>query len=57
VRDLLITGPEQLHAQLCPLSTTKRVAHLAATHPGAGADPAIATRRLVHLARRYQPHR
>ena len=47
LRDLLITGPEELHAQLWPLSTTKRVAHLAATHPGASADPAIATRRAL----------
>jgi transposase len=51
----LITGPDELHAQLWPLSTAKRVAQLAAAHPGAGGDPAIATRRaLWHLARRYQ---
>jgi transposase len=55
LRDLLITGPDELHAQLWPLSTAKRVAHLAASHPGADGDPATATHRaLWHLARRHQ---
>jgi hypothetical protein len=55
LRDLLITGPDELRAQLFPLSTVKRVARLAAAHPGHGDDPATATRRaLWHLARRYQ---
>jgi hypothetical protein len=34
LRDLLITAPEELHAGLCSLSTAKRLARLAATHPG-----------------------
>ena len=55
LRDLLITGPDELRAQLFPLSTVKRLARLAAAHPGPGDDPATATRRaLWHLARRYQ---
>jgi transposase len=55
LRDLLVTAPDELHAQLHPLSTAKRVAHLAAQQPGGGADPASATRRaLWHLARRYR---
>jgi transposase len=54
LRDLLVTAPEELHAQLYPLSTAKRVAHLVAQQPGRGADPASATRRaLCHLARRH----
>jgi transposase len=55
LRDLLVTAPEELRAELYPLSTAKRVAYLVAQQPGSGADPASATRRaLCHLARRHQ---
>jgi transposase len=55
LRDLLVTAPEELHAQLYPLPTAKRVAQLVAQQPGNGADPASATRRaLCHLARRHR---
>jgi transposase len=55
LRDLVVTGPDQLRAQLHPLSTAKRVARLAASQPDHGADPAAATHRaLWYLARRYQ---
>jgi transposase len=55
LRDLLVTAPEELHAELYPLSTAKRVARLAAQQPAGGADPASATRRaLCHLAHRHQ---
>jgi transposase len=55
LRDLLVTAPEELRAQLYPLSTAKRVAHLVAQQPPSGADPASATRRaLCHLARRHR---
>ena len=55
LRDLIVTAPDQLRAQLQPLSTATRVAHLAASQPAHGADPAAATHRaLWHLARRYQ---
>ena len=54
LRDLLVSAPEELHAQLYPLSTAKRVAYLVAQQPSGGADPASATRRaLCHLARRH----
>jgi transposase len=55
LRDLLVTAPEPLRAQLYPLSTAKRVALLVAQPPAGGLDPTSATRRaLWHLARRYQ---
>ena len=55
LRDLLVTAPEELHAELYPLATAQRVARLVAQQPGGGADPATATRRaLWHLARRHQ---
>jgi transposase len=55
LRDLLVTAPEELRAQLYPLSTTRRVAALAAERPSHGGDPGTATRRaLWYLARRYQ---
>jgi transposase len=55
LRDLLVTAPDELRAQLSPPSTAKRVARLAAQQPAAGGDPASATRRaLWHLARRCQ---
>jgi len=55
LRDLLVTAPEELRAELYPLPTARRVAALTAQHPGHGADPHTATRRaLWHLARRYQ---
>jgi transposase len=55
LRDLLVTAPEELHAELYRLSTTKRVQRLVAQQPDGGADPASATHRaLWHLARRHQ---
>ena len=55
LRDLLVTAPEELHTQLYPLSTAKRVQRLVAQQPAGGADPASATHRaLCHLARRHQ---
>ena len=45
LRDLLVTASEELHAELYPLSTAKRVQRLAAQQPSGGADPASATRR------------
>jgi transposase len=55
LRDLLVTAPETLHAELYPLSTAKRVQRLVAQQPPGGADPASATcRALWHLARRHQ---
>jgi transposase len=55
LRDLLVTAPDELRAQLHPCSTAQRVAQLAAQQPGAGGDPASATRRaLWSVARRYQ---
>jgi transposase len=57
LRDLLVSAPEELRAELYLLSTAKRVAHLVAQQPGPGpgADPASATRRaLCHLARRHR---
>lgn len=55
VRDLLVTAPEPLRAELYQLSTAKRVRRLVAQQPAGGADPASATRRaLWHLARRHQ---
>jgi transposase len=55
LRDLLVTAPEELHAELHRLSTARRVQRLVAGKPAGGADPASATRRaLWHLARRYQ---
>jgi transposase len=55
LRDLLVTAPEELHAELYPLPTAKRVQRLAAQQPSGGADPASATRRaLCHLAHRHQ---
>jgi transposase len=55
LRDLLVTAPDTLRAQLYPLPTAKRVAQLAAQHPSHGGDPATATRRaLWYLARRHQ---
>lgn len=51
LRDLLVTAPEELHTQLYPLSTAKRVQRLVAEQPAGGADPASATHRaLCHLA-------
>jgi transposase len=47
--------PEELHTQLYPLSTAKRVQRLVAQQLAGGADPASATHRaLCHLARRHQ---
>ena len=55
LRDLLVTAPEELRAQLYPLPTTQRVDQLTTQQPRAGADPAAATHRaLWSLARRYQ---
>ena len=55
LRDLLVSAPEELHAELYPLSTAKRVQRLVTQQPPGGADPAAATRRaLYHLARRHQ---
>lgn len=55
LRDLLVTAPEGLRAQLHPLPTARRVAALTAQQPRHNADPAAATHRaLWHLARRYQ---
>jgi transposase len=55
LRDLLVTAPEELRAQLYSLPTAQRVAALTAQHPGHGTDPHTATHRaLWHLARRYQ---
>jgi transposase len=55
LRDLLVSAPEELRAELYPLPTAKRVQRLVAQSPPGGADPASATRRaLWHLARRYQ---
>ncbi len=54
LRDLLVTAPDQLRAQLQPLPTGRRVAQLLTTPPGPSVDPASATRRaLWHLARRH----
>jgi transposase len=55
LRDLLVTAPEALHAELSRLPTAKRVQRLVAQQPDGGADPASATRRaLWYLACRYQ---
>jgi transposase len=55
LRDLLVTAPEELRAQLYPLSTAKRITLLVAQQPAGGLDPAAATRRaLWYLARRHQ---
>jgi hypothetical protein len=50
-----VSAPEELRAELYPLSTTKRVQRLIAERPAGGADPASATRRaLWSLAGRHQ---
>ena len=43
--DQATAPPEELHAELYPLSTAKRVQRLVAQPPPGGADPASATRR------------
>lgn len=53
IRDLVLTAPEHLRAQLRDLSTRQRVARCARSRPGTGPDPHAATSRaLRHLARR-----
>lgn len=54
IRDLVLTAPEPLRAQLRALSTAQRVHRCARFRPAMTADPHAATRRaLRHLARRY----
>jgi transposase len=39
LRDLLVTAPEELHAELYPLPTAKRVQRLAAQQPSGAPTP------------------
>lgn len=55
IRDLVVTSPEQLRAQLRQLGTTERVEVCARFRPGPASDPAEATKRSLRcLARRHQ---
>lgn len=55
LKDLVLTAPEPLRAELRPLNTKQRVARCARTRPAPGADPVQATKRaLRHLARRWE---
>ena len=44
LRDLLVTAPEPLRAELYQLSTAKRVRRLVAQQPAGGAAPALGSR-------------
>lgn len=55
IRDLVVTAPDELRAQLKGLTTAKRVAMCARFRPGDYTEPAEALRHaLRHLARRHE---
>jgi transposase len=55
LKDLILTAPEPLRAELRPLKTRDRAARAAQFTGDTGHDPITATRRaLRHVARRYQ---
>lgn len=56
IKDLVVTGPEEIRAELRPMTTNQRVRRASRWRPDAtSANPTEATRRAVrHLARRYQ---
>jgi transposase len=55
IKDLVLTAPEPLRAELRSLTTKQRVQRCARMRPGTGAEPIEATKRaLRHLARRWQ---
>jgi len=55
IKDLVLTAPEPLRAQLRDKTTRQRVRIAAAWRPGTVTDPTSATRRALHdLARRWQ---
>jgi transposase len=55
LRDLIVTAPEPLHAQLAPLSTAERVATAARLRPGGLSDPTeVAKAAMGAVARRHQ---
>jgi transposase len=55
LKDLVLTAPDDLRADLRPLNTKQRAARAARFGTDAGADPASATKRAMgHVARRYQ---
>lgn len=55
LKDLVLTAPDDLRAQLRPLSTKQRAARAARFRVDTSADPAAATKRAMrHIARRYQ---
>jgi transposase len=54
IKDLILTAPERIRAQLRDLTVRQRVKICAAWRPGEITDPASATRRALHnLARRW----
>jgi transposase len=55
LRDLIVTAPEQLRAQLSPLSSAQRLAVAARFRPGELSDPREATKAaMAAVARRHQ---
>ena len=55
LKDLILTAPEALRAELRPLNTRQRAARAARFRPEPGADPTAATKRAMrHIARRWQ---
>jgi transposase len=55
IRDLIVTAPAQLRAEIEPLSTPHRVARCARFRPGCPEDPREATKLALRvLARRYE---
>jgi transposase len=55
IKDLVLTAPEPIRAELRPLTTKQRAARCSHTRPPATMDPTAATKRaLRHLARRWE---
>lgn len=55
IKDLVLTAPEPIRAELRPLRTKQRAARCAHWRPAATLDPTAATKRaLRHLARRWE---
>lgn len=55
IKDLVLTAPEPIRAELRPLNTKQRAARCAHWRPADTIDPASATKRaLRHLARRWE---